>query len=569
MRSSLLSPLGVIGLGLTVARAATTSIASSTTQTTITIPAGTVVGSVIDGVEYFRGIPYAQPPTGSKRLRPPARLYEFNEPVFQATGVGPACPQFTNFEYPPLLAEVTTNPVVAEALFLGAALGNETEDCLTVSVMRPEGVEPNDKLPVLFWIHGGGFQIGSAQPYNASVLIPRGVAQGKPFIFVAVNYRLGGFGFLGGKEILADGSANLGLLDQRMGLEWISDNIAAFGGDPEAVTIWGESAGAISVFDHFALYGGNHTYNHRPLFRAGIMDSGSIFPAQPIDGTAAQQIFDTVVEAANCTASYDKLDCLRATDYATFLTATNSVPGFLGYNAMALSYLPRPDGKILSASPDILATSGKYAAVPLIIGDVEDEGTVFSLYQANVTTTSDVVSYLHDVYFPSASHQDIVALVDIYTGEPLGSLSGTDVANETYPEFELLAATQGDWALTLTRRIFLETVKSSVPAWSFLATWGRGIPIVGTFHTSDLPYAFYGTDDTSLALQDRYISFVVSLNPNDGVATAPAGQKTYWPTWQESQQLLDFGANSTGLIKDDFRAASFEYIKSHLNVLRH
>ncbi len=149
-----------------------------------------------------------------------------------------------------------------------------------------------------FWIYGGGFETGSAQSYNGSLLITQSVARGKPIIFVAVNYRLGAFGFLGGSEVLADGAANLGLLDQRMGLEWVVDNIAGFGGDPAAVTIWGESSGSISVFDQLALFDGNNTYKGRPLFRGAIMDSGSITPTEPADGVKAQGMFDRVVEAA-------------------------------------------------------------------------------------------------------------------------------------------------------------------------------------------------------------------------------------------------------------------------------
>ena len=281
----------------------------------------------------------------------------------------------TSISSSPLFVEALAEPGVATTLFLGTALGNETEDCLTMSVMRPQGTALDAKLPVLFWIYGGGFELGSPQPYNASVLIPRAMMQDKPFVFVAVNYRLGGFGFLGGSEVLADGSANLGLLDQRMGLEWVADNIAAFGGDAEAVTLWGESAGSISVFHQLALYNGNNTYKGYPLFRAAIMNSGSILPLDSVDGAKARTVFDTVVEAAGCSsaASQDKLACLRGVDYVTYLNATNSVPSYLSYDSIALNYVPRPDGKILTASTDVLAQSGKYAAVPLIIGDLEDE----------------------------------------------------------------------------------------------------------------------------------------------------------------------------------------------------
>lgn len=116
--------------------------------------------------------------------------------------------------------------------------------------------------------------------YDPASLLSQAIDQDQPFVFVGVNYRVAGFGFMPGKEILADGSSNLGLLDQRMGLEWVADNIAAFGGDPTKVTIWGESAGAISVFDQMALYGGNITYKDQPLFRGAIMNSGSIVSRQ-------------------------------------------------------------------------------------------------------------------------------------------------------------------------------------------------------------------------------------------------------------------------------------------------
>lgn len=117
---------------------------------------------------------------------------------------------------------------------------NSGEDCLTVNVQRPIGTTAADKLPVLFWIFGGGFELGSTEMYDGASMVQESIADGMPIVWVAVNYRVGGFGFMPGKEILADGSSNLGLLDQRLGLQWVQDNIAAFGGDPTKVTIWGE-----------------------------------------------------------------------------------------------------------------------------------------------------------------------------------------------------------------------------------------------------------------------------------------------------------------------------------------
>lgn len=363
-------PVAVTLLSLLKAATASSNI-NATSTATVAIPAGTVIGSVVDSVEYYRGIPYAQPPTGSLRLKPPVRLESFG--TVEATGVGPACPQITNADQSPAFLKVLSDPEIEQQLFFGSATGDVTEDCLTISVMRPEGTPTDAKLPVLFWIFGGGFQLGSAQPYNASVLIPRAVAQSKPFILVNINYRLGAFGFLGGSEVLAEGVSNLGLLDQRMGLEWVADNIASFGGDPDAVTIMGESAGAISVFDQLALYDGNNTYKGRPLFRGAIMDSGSIVPTEPVDSSKPQAIFDTVIAVAGCASSSSKLECLRGLDYDTYANASASAPSFLGYHSLSLSYPPRPDGRILTASPEVLAQTGKYAPVPLIIGTQENE----------------------------------------------------------------------------------------------------------------------------------------------------------------------------------------------------
>ncbi|KAI0198157.1 Alpha/Beta hydrolase protein [Astrocystis sublimbata] len=546
-----------------------TPLASNAVSTpTVVLPAGNVTGSVADGVEYFRGIPYAQPPTGALRLKPPVRIKDIGS--FQATGVGPACPQSTAIDFSPLLLTVATLPDVQQTLFFGSADGDETEDCLTISVMRPQGVAADAKLPVLFWIFGGGFQTGSPQMFNGSVLIPQSVAQGKPILLVAVNYRLGAFGFLGGSEVLADGAANLGLLDQRMGLEWVAKNIAAFGGDPDAVTIWGESAGAISVFDQLALFDGDSTYNGRPLFRGAIMDSGSILPTEPVDGVKAQDIFDTVAAAAGCesaAAGSAKLECLRAVDYDTFLNASNSVPSYLGYNSLAFSFAPRPDGRILTACPSVLAQTRKYAAVPIIIGNQENDGTIFALFQSNITTESDLVSYFSNIFFPTATRDEVAGLVATYPKNPK-SPPGIGASNATYPEFKRLAAILGDYYFDFMSRLLLETFPKTIPAWSYLSTYGRGTPILGTYHSTELPRIYYETDPISTSIQDLYISFVNTLNPNQCRAGGRGGYLTSWKTWQKGGKLLELGARSTRLVKDGARTASFEYVRAHLEALR-
>jgi acetylcholinesterase len=278
----------------------------------------TVVGTSAGGVDSFKGIPFAQAPIGPLRLKPPQPIVA-NLGTIEAIGVPRACPQFLTATNTSSLPADTLSKLLNTPAIQGAT--DSGEDCLTLNVQRPSTATAGSNLPVLFWIYGGGFEFGSTQTYDATQLILNSLAQGKEIIYVAVNYRLGGFGFLPGKEIKADHSANLGLLDQRLGLQWVADNIYNFGGDASKVTIWGESAGSISVFDQMALYNGNNMYNGKPLFRAAIMDSGSIVPADPVDCAKSQIVYNTVVQNAGCTAAEDTLACLRSVDYQTYLNA--------------------------------------------------------------------------------------------------------------------------------------------------------------------------------------------------------------------------------------------------------
>jgi carboxylesterase type B len=524
-------------------------------------PAATIVGSSALSVDTFNGIPFAQPPVGSLRLKPPQPL---TAPlgIVSATGIPQACPQFFFSDATSGFPESILGVLLDTPLF--QTVTNAGEDCLTINVMRPTGTTSSSKLPVLFWIFGGGFELGSTEMYDGAGLVADSITDGQPIVFVAVNYRVGGFGFMPGAEILADGSANLGLLDQRLGLQWVADNIATFGGDPSKVTIWGESAGSISVLDQMALYDGDITYKGQPLFRGAIMDSGSIVPADPVDCPKGQGVYDTVVETAGCSGSASTLDCLRGLDYETFLNAANSVPGILSYSSVALSYLPRPDGIALTASPDVLVTAGKYAAVPFIIGDQEDEGTIFALFQSNITTTAEIVTYLSTYFFHDATQAQVEALVatypdDITDGSPFGTL----IFNELYPQYKRLAAILGDLVFTLTRRAFLTVandVNPSVPFWSYLGSYDYGTPFLGTFHGSDILQVFYGIlpNYASAAIHTYYFSFVYNLDPNVG------NDYMNWPQWSEGQELMQFYATGGDLLADDFRSDSYDWIAANV-----
>ncbi|PVI05202.1 alpha/beta-hydrolase [Periconia macrospinosa] len=525
-------------------------------------PQATVAGKSSQDVDTFNGIPFAKPPTGSLRLKPPQPLTSAIGKV-DGTQTPKACPQFffsidgSNFPTNVL------GQILNTGLFQAAT--NAGEDCLTLNVQRPAGTKADAKLPVLFWIFGGGFELGSTQMYDGTSLVRESVENGKPIIFVAVNYRVGGFGFLPGKEILQDGSANLGLLDQRAGLQWVADNIAAFGGDPSKVTIWGESAGAISVFDQMALYDGDNTYKGQPLFRGAMMNSGSVVPAAPVDDNKGQIIYNAVVSKAGCSSASNTLACLRSVSYKTFLDAANSVPGILSYSTVSLSYLPRPDGKVLTASPDLLVASGKYAKVPFIVGDQEDEGTLFGLFTPNLTTTSDVTNYLSTVFFPTTAKTTLAGLVDTYPGiTENGSPFRTSLLNNWYPQFKRVSAILGDITFTLTRRIFLNSANSvnpDVPSWSYLATYDYGTPILGTFHGSDLLQVFFGilNNNARKSIRGYYYSFIYELDPNKNSGLPE------WPRWSTTKELMTFGANSNSLQKDNFRTQAYEYLKTYAN----
>lgn len=522
----------------------------------ISHPAATIVGSSALLIDTFNGIPFAKPPTGNLRLKPPQPITSSLGTV-RATGVPASCPQMTTSipsGVPASVLQIISNlPIVSAA-------GQGQEDCLTLNINRPTGTTSSAKLPVLVWIYGGGFEFGSTQMYDGSGLVRDSITSNQPIIYVALNYRLGGFGFLGGKEILKDGSSNLGLLDQRLALQWVADNIAAFGGDPSKVTIWGESAGAISVWDQMAAQDGNNLYKGKPLFRAGIMNSGSIVPAKPVDDKKAQDVFNTVVSVAGCSSAADKLKCLRGVPFDIFYNATNSVPSILGYNSVALSYLPRPDGKFLTKSPDILAQTGKYAKVPFILGDQEDEGTLFSLFQNNITTTEQLRQYIKTIFFPTASDAAINALLTAYPDDQAqGSPFNTGQLNQLYPQFKRLAAMLGDITFTITRRGFLNyaaQVHPNVPFWSYLSSNLYGTPILGTFHGSDILTVFNNVPPAypGFAYRSYYLSFINNLDPNVHT-TFPT-----WPKWKDSKQLVHMKATSQELITDDFRQAAYNLV---------
>lgn len=187
------------------------------------------------------------------------------------------------------------------------------EDCLNLNVVRPGGTRVGAKLPVIVWIYGGGFRQGSIndREFNTSYMVETSVQIGKPVIVVSINYRLSAFGFLSGVEVQAEGATNLGIRDQWKALEWISENIEGFGGDPKQVTVWGESAGAFSVSWLTTAYGGRNSN----LFQKAIMVSGTSFGVGYGNPVTAQAQYNAITNGTGCYYAIDSLQCLRERKY--------------------------------------------------------------------------------------------------------------------------------------------------------------------------------------------------------------------------------------------------------------
>lgn len=320
---------------------------------------GQLQGAVASGYLLFQGIPYAAPPVGALRWQPPAPVRPWPG-VRDATLPRPRCVQDT-----------TRDP----------GWGRKTsEDCLTLNVWVPSAAVG---LPVLFWIHGGGFVNGSGELYGSRWLATKGRV-----IVVTVNYRLGAPGFLAHPGV---GDGNYGLADQQAALRWVHDNIGAFGGDPAKVTIAGESAGGMSVCDHLVAPGSTG------LFRAAIIQSG---PCQAQAGlAAARQESLRYAARMGCADPADAARCLRALPAARL----DQPPWFYRIGSDWLTG-PTTGTPTLPGNPVDLIHDGKAATVPVLIGTTRDEFTLFVALQYLRTrqewTPADYPGLLADTFGP-------------------------------------------------------------------------------------------------------------------------------------------------------------------------
>nr|VWO95946.1 Carboxylic ester hydrolase (EC [Ganoderma boninense] len=492
---------------------------------------GTFMGTSDGTVYKFLGIPFAKPPMGNLRFSLPVAVDPYND-THAATTFGPACPQqsFTVPVVPKVVQKLVD--IIMNTIY--RRITRESEDCLSLNVIVPAGTKPDEKLPVVVWIYGG-------------VIVKRSIKLKEPVIYVSMNYRVSAFGFLASQEVKDAGVGNLGLQDQRLALRWVQKYISAFGGDPTKVTIWGESAGAISVALHLLTNGGNT----EGLFRGAFMQSGSPIPIGDI--VNGQADYDGLVAETGCSGASNTLQCLREVDYKKLKTAVDATPNMFSYQSLRLAWLPRADGVFLTDGPQALVQKGSIANVPLITGDCDDEGTFFSLSNLNVTTESELHSYIKQIYMPAASDSDIDSVLQAYPADPSqGSPFGTGIFNALTPQFKRLAAFQGDLIFQAPRRFFLNATAAAQPTWSFLSKRFKLAPGIGSAHGTDLLNVYMGGDMT-----DYLVNFVNNLDPN-------GAKRLYWPQYTlDSRKLLTFWdgiIRPLSITTDDYRVEGFNIL---------
>ena len=413
---------------------------------------GTVRGRAADGIATFKGIPYAAPPFGANRLRPPQPVEPWSG-VRDALAFGPKAPQLP---YPP-----PWDALLPELVAVG-------EDCLTLNVWSPDPGSAG--LPVMVWIPGGQFEHGTAAmaTYDGSRFARDGI------VCVTINYRVAVDGFLS----LGDGIANCGLLDQVAALEWVQQNIAAFGGDPGNVTVFGESAGAMSVGMLLAMP------RAEGLFRRAIAESGgaqhviSAPTAQRVGRRLAGQLGVEATREAIAGVSIDRL--LQGLAELTADLMAHPDPERWGPEvAVSLApWQPVIDGDVIPARPLDRIVAGAGAEIDLMVGSNRDEYNFFLV-------PGDAIDQIP----PEA-----LAGVVMAHGLPMeAALATYRAARPRSGPGELLSAIQGDWYFRIPALRLAEAHAAS-PAATYMYEFAWRSPAfdgrLGACHGLEIPFVF-------------------------------------------------------------------------------
>lgn len=431
-----------------------------------------------NGIEVFLGIPFGEDTSGANRFKPPRPHTPARGSVVNAKSYGPACPQEVGDASPP---------------FSYTAVTEVSEDCLNLIIGRPEGTTQQSKLPVMVWIHGGSFWSGQNREVATAPdgMVLESIENGLPVIMVAINYRLGLFGFAQSDALGAEGSLNAGLRDQRLALEWVQDHIGQFGGDPDKVTIFGQSSGGLAVGMQIMAYGGS-----KPVpFKQGICESQANEPGITANFTidAMQLVVDTVGCNKTALHSAETVDCLRGFDTETLLTASiNTYVADIAHNIGDI-WLPAVDGDFLPAAPSQLIKEGRFGKVTTMIGWCENDLTAFT--DTSIATDAQVHDFVQ-TYIPTMTSANVAALLDLY---PISSFRADEAAGLS-AQFYRAAQIFRDILMVCQPLSYASALAARGNA-VYLYDWNQtvsdqviegltGETGYGVIHTSDLEYVF-------------------------------------------------------------------------------
>ncbi|EPT02238.1 hypothetical protein FOMPIDRAFT_1059299 [Fomitopsis schrenkii] len=476
--------------------------------------------------DFFLGIPYAQPPVGDLRFANPQSLDSSFDGIRYATEYSAQC---IGYGYDPWGVPPWDH--------------NLSEDCLYLNVIRPANYSSYDEpLPVAVWLYGGGFWSGGTadQRYNLSFTVQNSVNIGKPFIGVSFNYRLSAWGLLASSALAEEGTSNMALRDERLALHWLQENIGAFGGDPAKVTLWGESAGAMSIGFHLVAYNGRDD----KLFRGGIMESGNTVQCDPQwSAEHFDSQYQAIVDSANCTGVPDVLGCLRHAPFEVLNDAINTTT--------ATAWRPVLDGDFLPDYGSKLLAAGKYVHVPIISGANDAEGTLFG--PTGINTSEQFSAYLQEgsnsgttsstsgiIKFPELSADQAELVMKGYPDDPCEGVPSDLGCERLYDshglQFRRTSAYTGDAVFIANRRLQCQTwAASGTPAYCFrfnTRVSGRSL-VDGPTHYDDIAFVFDNTHgygylaspnpfqdepqsyyDLARLMSSSWASFIHDLDPN-------------------------------------------------------
>ncbi|HYF67504.1 MAG TPA: carboxylesterase family protein [Ohtaekwangia sp.] len=472
---------------------------------------GLIRGVSSNGIQIFKGIPYAAPPVNDLRWKVPKPVSPWSDTLMcTAYAASP-------IQNPPEPFRMWTQEFIAPATPL-------SEDCLYLNIWTPGNIE-KEKLPVLVWIHGGAFLSGAAScpVYDGEAMARKGI------VFVSINYRLGIFGFMAHPDLTAESenksSGNYGLLDQIQALRWVKENVSAFGGDPEKVTIAGQSAGSMSVQ---LLVASPLTKN---LLHGAIAQSGASANGPSMTLREAEEIGQSIAEKA----SVSTIDALRNLSADSMLALGNTLP--FG------SFFPVIDGYVVPENMKETFEDRQHRDVPLLAGWVTGDA---DLSRQEIKSKDDFKSFVNMNY-----GEQIEAFLKVF---PADTDELAENSQRRLAVLNFAAFANHVWATSNTSKSFLYQ-------FSYVPTDKPGFPNYGAFHTSEVPFAYHTLKywdrpwkESDLKVEEYmstyWANFIKTGNPNSELL----------PEWKPydktSGNIMELGIEPViqpGLFKQEFK----------------